>query len=352
LGVEMKNKGVSPMSLVLSVVDPGYKHGISATELSRDLPLLERTIKYAEMNGLYYPFLSNIFEFDPTISQLDGKRWERELNDLEGLKNTISFLGDLHDREGLDYIIIKACTTIPHVPRDVDIFIHDNQKDKIRAIFDRSNMKVLYSNNVETSFERQGYMKLDIYAKIQYISKEFIDENYLWRSREVGNLFGIDCTILNNEANFLLLFIHSLFGHRCITLLDFLNMNNIIRNIETLDVCRTYSSIHGWGPVFDMGLERLNHLQKLIYDDGMQIPFPYLFDKRFMLRCIASMDDLQLSEKEMFYLNLSLNMDWFSYELRKSPLYDYLKRSNTGRKIFNSLGYLIRSRRGDRHGIY
>ena len=321
------NKGANPMSLVLSVVDPMYKHDICLTELVHDSSLMERTIKYAEMNGLYYPFLSRIFELDPTISQLGGKRWERELNDLNDLKNTLTFLGDLHDRDGIDYILIKACTTIPHVPRDVDIFIHENQKDKIRAIFDRNNMKVLYSNNVETSFNRNGYMKLDIYGKIRYISKEFIDENYLWRSRVVGNLFGIDCVVLNNEANFLLLFIHGLFGHRCITLLDFLNMNNIIRNIEAVDVCRAYSTLHGWGYVFDMGLNRLTHLQKLIYDDGMQVPFPYLFDRKFVLRCITSIDDLQLSEKEMFYLNLSLNMDRISYELRKSPLYDYLKPS-------------------------
>ena len=342
---------LDPMKVVLSVVDLEYPNDISVEEIVKNRDLLKKAIKLAERNGLYYYFILRLKELNQDLSFLDKKRWNSELQKLSALKKTLGFLNDMQKHYGIDYILIKACTKIPHIPRDVDILVRIEDRKKIYDIFEREDMKVIYSNPVETAFGKEGYMKLDIYSRIQYIGMNFIDSEFLWSSKEEDRMFGIKYPSLNDEANFLLLLIHSLFGHRSMTLLDFLHMRSLMNNIDKR-VCREYAYKKGWGAVFDMDVERLEYLNERIYKDGEIISFPYLFDRKFMMKCVALIEGLDMKRREKVFFHISLGLDRLSYELAKSPFYNYLLAFNTSRRIFNSLGYFVRNRRGDRHGIY
>ena len=340
------------MKVVLSVVDPEYPNDIPVEEIFKNRDLLKAAVKLADRNGLYYYFVQRLRELNLDLSLLDEERWNTELQKLLALKKTLGFLKNMQTHDGIDYILIKACTKIPHVPRDVDILVRSEDRKKIYDLFEREGMKVVYSNPVETAFSKEGYMKLDIYSRIQYISMTFIDGDFLWNSRVDDRMFGIEYPSLNEEANFLLLLVHSLFGHSSMTLLDFLHIKSLMGNIQDFGVCRKHAYEKGWGGVFDMGVERLAAVYKTIYKDGNVVSFPYLFDRKFMLKCVASIEGLKMKRREKVFFNISLGLDRLSYELAKSPFYNYLLAFNTGRRIFNSLGYFVRNRRGDRHGIY
>jgi len=341
---------LDPMKVVLSVADPEYSNDIPVKEIVKNRDLLKAAIKLAEKNGLYYYFIFRLRELNLDLSFLDKYPWDRELQKLSALKKTLTFLNDIRKHDGIDYIVIKACTNIPHVPRDVDILVRIEDREKIYDIFRRNGMEVLYSNSVETAFGKEGYMKLDIYSRIQYIGMNFIDSEFLWDSKVEDRMFGMKYPSLNDEANFLLLLVHSIFGHRSMSLLDFLHIKTLMSNIDKR-VCRDYAYGVGWGAVFDMSLEKLESIYKTIYKDG-GVSFPYLFDRKFMLKCVASMDGLKMKRREKVFFSVSLGLDRFSYELARSRFYNYLLAFNTGRRIFNSLGYFVRNRRGDRHGIY
>ena len=342
-----------PMKVVLSVIDPEYPNDVRTEALVNNETVLKQAIKLADRNGLYYYFVQRLRElnFDLASSSLDIERWNSELRNLSALKKTLAFLNEMQKRYGIDYILIKACTMIPHVPRDIDIFVQVEDSAKIYELFEREGMKIAYSNPVETAFDKEGYMKLDIYSKIQYVGMNFIDSEFLWDSKVGDEMFGINYTSLNSDANFLLLLVHSLFGHRSMTLLDFLHMKTLMRFIDKR-ACREYAYENGWGMVLDMGLERLEDLYETIYKDGGNISFPYLFNRKFMLDCVGSIKGLEMKRREKVFFNISLGLDRFVYELRKSPFYDYLMAFDMGRRVFNSVGYFVRNRRGDRHGIY
>ena len=341
---------LDPLKVVLAVVDPEYPNDINVEETAKNRDLLKSAIKLAERNGLYYYFILRLKELTQDLSSLDEKRWDGELQKLSALKKTLAFLNDMQKHYGIDYILIKACTKIPHVPRDVDILVHIEDREKIYDMFEREGMKVVYSNPVETAFGKEGYTKLDIYSRVQYIGMNFIDKEFLWNSKVEDKMFGIEYPSLNNEANFLLLLIHSIFGHRSMTLLDFLHIKALMSNIDKR-VCREYAYEKGWRMVFDMGLEKLESIYKTIYKDGEVVSFPYLFDRKFMLKCVASIKGLDMKRREKVFFYISLGLDRLSYGLAKSSFYNYLLAFNTGRRIFNSLGYFVRNRRGDRHGI-
>ena len=342
---------LDPMKVVLSVVDSEYPNDIHVEEMVSNRNLMKKAIKFAERNGLYYCFIQRLKELNLDLSFLDKERWAGELQKLSALKKTFGFLNDMQTHDGIDYILIKACTKIPHVPRDVDILVRIEDREKIYDMFERDGMKVVYSNPVETAFSKEGYMKLDIYSRIQYIGMNFIDSEFLWNSKVKDRMFGIGYLGLKDEANFILLLVHSIFGHRSMTLLDFLHIKALMNNIDK-SVCREYTYEKGWGAVLDMGLEKLESVYKTIYTDGEIVSFPFLFDRKFMLKCVASIEGLDMKSREKMFFNISFGLDRLSYELARSPFYDYLLAFNTGRRVFNSLGYFVRNRRGDRHGIY
>ena len=338
------------MKVVLSVVDPEYPNGIQVDEIVKNRSLLKAAIKFAERNGLYYFFILRLRELNLDLSSLDKDRWDGELQKLSAFKKTFAFLNNMQNH-GIDYILIKACTRIPHVPRDVDILVRIEDRKKILNLFEREAIKTIYSNEVETAFGKEGYMKLDIYSRIVYISMDFIDKEFLWNSKVEDMMFGIEFPSLNDEANFLLLLVHSLFGHRSMTLLDFLHMKSLMSKIN-IDICREHAYEKGWGPVFDRGVERLKSIYKTIYKDGKVVSFPYLFDRKFMMKCVASIKGLDMKRREKVSFSISLGLDRLAYELAKTPFYDSLLAFNMGRRMFNSFAYFVKTRRGDKHGIY
>ena len=342
---------LDPMKVVLSVVDPRYPNDIQVEEIVKNMDLLKAAIKLAERNGLYYYFTLRLRELNLDLSFLDKDSWGRELQKLSALKKTLGFLNDMQKNYGIDYILIKACTKIPHVPRDVDILVRAESVRKIYDAFENNGMKCICSTDVETSFNKKGYKDVDVYSRIQYLSINFMDREFLWDSKVEDKMFGIEYPSLNDEADFILLLVHNLFGHRTMTLLDFLHMESLMDSIS-IDFCREYADEKGWGAVFDLNLGKLKSLYTRIYEEGEMVSFPYLFDRKFMLKCLSSLEELDKKKLEKAFFHASLVLDRVHHELKKTPLYDSLLAFNTGRRLFNSLNQFVRTMRGDKRGIH
>ena len=280
---------IDPMKLVLSVVDSEYPSDISVDELTKNKDLLKSAIKLAEKNGLYYYFVIRLNELNADTSFIGKKRWKEEKLKLSGFKGTIALLNEVSKDDKIPYLLIKACTNIPHVPRDVDIFIrNDDQKALVKALESRG-MKCIHSDDVDTTLTKGKYMKVDLYTGLCYFTIEFIDGDFLWRSQLTDNMFGINYIGLKNEANFLIMLVHSLFGHSSMSLLDFLHMKSLMEGIQDIDICRKYAQDMGWGSAFDLGLKELEIIHKRIYENGEAVSFPYLFDQKLIVRCISEM---------------------------------------------------------------
>ncbi len=328
---------LDPMKVVLSVVDPEYPNDIHVEEIAKNRDLLKAAIKLAEQNGLYYYFILRLKELNINLSFLEEERWNKEEQKLSELKETIKLLNKVSNDYGIDYILIKACNTIPHIPRDVDIFVHKGEKRKITEPLGNSGMKCVRSDIAQTTLKKEKYLETDIYTGIRYFGVEFLDENFLWNSNVKSKIFGIEYPGLNEEADFLLTLIHSLFGHRVITLLDFLHIKSLRNNIRDINLCRKYAYEKGWGAVFDFVLNELDSLRRRIYKEGEIIHFPYLFGTNFILRCVSMVDGLYINKSNKIFLRISLILDKVIYRLKDSVLYNLLKSFEPTRKFLLSV---------------
>lgn len=325
------------MRYLLAVVDSEYPVEVDVDRLGKDKKLFKSALKLAERNGLYYHFILRLRGLDIDLSFFEEERWNQEEQKLSELEETIMLLNKVSKDYGIDYILIKACNMIPHVPRDVDIFVRREEKRKIIEALENNGMKCVRSDVAHITLKKEKYMEMDIYTGIRYFGVEFLDESFLWNSNVKSKIFGVEYPSLNAEADFLLTLIHSLFGHRVITLLDFLHIESLRDNIQDIDLCRKYAYEKGWGSVFDLVLNELDTLHRRIYKEGEIIHFPYRFGLNFILKCVSMVDGLYMNKSNKIFLRISLILDRVIYGLKDSALYNLLKSFEPTRKFLLSV---------------
>lgn len=342
-----KKEDGSLIGILLSLVDSEYRH-VPGTEdrLKNDIDLCKSLIKLARDNGLLYFLIHKFKELNIKLPDLETA-WDEEEKKKSQFINSLRIIKDVSTEAGLDYLLIKRYATILNVPRDVDIFVRREQKEKIVQALQNKNMRCVQKGITETALELDGYLRIDIYTEITYITVNFIDNDYLWNSKTEVKLFGDKHWTLSDEADLLLTLVHNVLGHRRITLLDFLHIKSLI-NCISLETYERYLYDKGWGRSFDIIVEKMLSIQDIIDKGHTNIMFPYLFDRKFILKFISSIDKLSLSPFQKAFLYISLIQDEILHKIKGTALYEWLRSYDAARALVNSLAVSTRKLRGDK----
>ena len=105
----------------------------------------------------------------------------------------------------------------------------------------------------------------------------------------------------------MILLIHSLFGHRSISLLDLLKIGSFLDKPIDLDFCRNMANDYGWGKTFDLSAAKIEYLCnsiKLPYERS-HLSFPYLLDAKIYYSMYYEIENLNISKGRQLFLNLS-----------------------------------------------
>ncbi|GEM_PF-2334326 len=335
---------ISSFSLLKSAVYHGEFDKSSLIRLLENRKLLNRVVRLAEINGLYYLFITNLKEMGLDLTT--SERFSCESVRLEEFKRTLKLLNEVSNQNKIDHILIKSCIDVSHVPRDVDVLIHGDEKEAfIEALLERG-FKSVYQTDVETALSKDGYLKIDIYIETRYLDYTFLNEPFLWNSIVKANIFDEDHWVLNNEVNLLLLMVHGIFGHRNITFLDYIQISYILPNVE-LATCKNYVNENGWIQTFNIIYNEFNKIKYKVDSSSPDLYFPYKFNQKFILKLINSLNKKPITIKFLFFLYISLFIDGLIYELKKYDIYNYLLKCSYIRIAFNSFNYFIRHSVGD-----
>jgi len=337
------------LDMVLSVVNSNYASDADLDLIAGNRSIFSNCTMIAKRNGLYYRFINEFMKRHICLPFLDANNWNSELERLSEFKKSINLINHVSKKYNFDYILIKDCNTIEHVPRDIDIFIREG--DSLRAIeaFKENGMRYVESSITEMILQQEGYVDIEIYNKINYLGKDYIDESYIFDSILDCSIFGINYHGMDSNANLILTLIHDLVGHRRITLLDFLHIENIMSDAD-IDKCRQYTLMKGWQNVFDLAIDELNRINNLVIVERVFISFPYIFPRSFMMKCFSLMGNLT-SNRSRFIIYLSLIQDGIVEQIKKTILYDFIKSNKpidiALASFINSINF--KKYRGDKH---
>ena len=339
----------SLLRLVVSAIEPGNGEDSPLWDVDGcEERLLASVLAYARRNGLEYFFLER-WESLGLVSNTENRRQLRlHRQRISQIAKTIAMLNGISERSDLDYVIIKMPCMIPHVPRDIDIFVPDHMREEVIGSLISRGMRSEHSSSAETSLAGEGYAKVDVYSKICYFGFEFLDDDFFRTSTAHEHLFEIRCPVLEKTAGFTVELLHSLFGHRSMTLLDYLNMRLLMESVDNVESSRGIALKYGWGGVFDRAMENLSTIQDKIHDSDEALIFPFLFDREFILDCVSTIDGLCLSRRQRSLIKVSLVLDELIAQSKDSGLYEVLRANSLTRGVANSIAHSVRILRGDR----
>lgn len=337
------------ISVLFMAVNPSSSHIMTIKEIEKSSSKLNKILRFAKNNGLFYYFISELSGKSIYLSEQLKKYRAEEERKLSVFKNTLAVLNAASAESGIPYILFKDKNTVSHIPRDVDIFVRMEEKDAMIMALCKAGMECEHSGDIETTVIGKSLLPVDLYTKIIHFNKEIFDQDYLFSSVKRINLFGTEYPCLNNEAAFSLTLMHSLFGHRCINLLDMIHLNNISNSELTIEDCRVYAKRMGWGRVFNSVFEKFQILAQGIGKSNCRISFPYLFDIKFMMECVRQIDGISLSTSDDLLIRFSLFLDSSKLKLESTSLADWIRKIPILRNSLLSLGYFSRSARGDKY---
>lgn len=348
------------IQMVLYYVDDEYRnlHPDLAKESFHVEQCLIQALRIAEINGLLYSFCSKLLK-EPRIKEkrsLIKTRIRNENEKLLLLKKTLGFIKGLFESENLDFMFIKLYRGIPYAPRDVDILIRHNDMSNVISLLKRNNFDVEVLSEVEIQCRRADLLKVDLYCGFYYLSIPFIGEEFLWRNPRIVNIQGFDCPIPNFEADLLSMVIHSLLGHRHLTLLDFLYAKNLLKS-EQLSLNKTLEEAerYGWAHAFTEILYTLEGLYKSLYSSPNfpnEISFPFVYPTKFVFKAFQGFASLPINVKTKLFFALSAFLDatYHKYLYVKQAVSFELPKQL--KKIIDKNLYKVRQRRGDRKIIH
>ncbi len=345
----MNNSELNPIKILLSLVDPDYldKNIIKklvALPPDKKQNLIKLTLKVAEKNGLRYYFLQKLDQIEDISFFKEEINEEKKRADI--FVKTMNFLKKIAKDYGLNFILVKLFDTIPHIPNDIDVFIHEEEKRRMIKLLEMNGMVCIHSGPAETKF-KGNYMKTDIYTKIVYFGVEFVDRDFLMTSTTKNKFLGVDYIGPNQDADFLILLPHIIFGHRKMTLLDFLHLKNLMKKVN-MDKCKEYAREKGWEKLFDAILNHVRQLHQNIYVKNKIINFPYIFNRKFVIDSLSLLENFNKKEFNPLFFNLSFYLEEVMYKFENTKLYDLIKSSESIRNLFNSVASFAKSKLGYR----
>lgn len=307
--------------------------------------LQRATLALADANGLYYAAALRIMQLG--VQLVDTERWDAELRNIQEIRNAISTLNTVATEHDIQYILIKEYRVVPNVARDVDIFIHEHDRKRLTEALGTCGFAILHDNPAETSLHARGSRRIDAYARIRYLGKDFIQQDLLWDFRVIHSTHGVAHPGLSPTLTLLLNSIHGLLGHPYLTLLDYLDFLELIENLGNVDDCRDLANKAGWQGLFDEWLQKLGRLREGMAKDGYSAGFPARNGALFTLRCVSQINDMKSGSRLKLTVLLNSIWDDFIYLAEKSGMARVIKSSAAASGVANQVGHHLREMRGD-----
>ena len=337
---------------VLSLTDPHAQDVPDIRGLARNGRHLRASLDLASANGLAYAFLERLTATDVPLPAEARRRREEEARAAARFRATVSALNDASRATGVGYAVIKACAAVEHVPRDIDIFLAGEGREAFLADLERRGFRSAYRDEAEIALAADGFLRTDVYSRIHYLGRDFVNGGSLLGSACPGLNLGAKFPTLGDEAAYLVNSAHGIFGHAAMSLLDFFSFNDLDRRIGGSSRVRGIAVELGWGQVLDRWTGRLDALRDAVYGKRIPVTFPARHGRRFVLDCVAALDAPRLDPRDAAALRLSLVWDDLLFASERTGLDGVVRGSRTLAGIANAAGHRLRMMRGDRKGLY
>lgn len=328
-------------------------HGLGSAPSGRDKPRTVRVaFETARPNGLFYAMASRWTAQGRALPREADAPWREAMQQREAFRRTVEDLNRAASVSRREYCMIKDYRAVENVPRDVDVLVREADQPAFLAALQSDGFRFASRDEAEVSLSKPGGLRVDVYGKIHYLRRDFLDPEYLFSMRRDCISHGVAHPGLAPEAAYLLNSAHGLFGHAELTLLDFLDFRKLRAEIRDAAAVKGVASHRGWGRVLERWEGHLLDLERRVYEQREPVRFPLRNGRRFLLDCVGQLDGAPLARQDRRALSLSLVWDQLIFVAETAGLAKLLRRSALASLASNTAGHRLRLLRGDRKGTH
>ena len=272
----------------------------------------------AKENGLLYSFSKNALTYEVLPRQVLLRINEEEKLNFFKLQKSLRFVNCILNEKNIDFLYIKLFRNIDYAPRDVDILVKRGQTPAVLSAFKDRGLIVRKSGGVETKCTLPGLLNIDFYEGFEYLSTDFIDQQLLWANPRRVRICSTECLIPNLVADYLTLIIHSLLGHRFISMLDFLYAKSFFNNNGVIKDLAYKANQNGWNYPFLTTVSLLKEVYNNLYSKPSHYKsynFPYPFQPKFILSAFNGFASMSEKRKLSFILSSFVDKLYYDYTM-------------------------------------
>lgn len=208
---------------------------------------------------------------------------------IESLNKTVREIKTSLLHANIPFLIFKTYRTLPYVTLDVDILVRYKDFGKaaealLKESIDSANSwDKLYQPKMEAHVKEAGLLKIDLYTFQTSFWQgwdEYLDIEFIWKNPRKINFLGEEWITPSIEAELALVIVHILHERLQITLLDFLFIKDIHRNIKW-NVILEQAKKYGWYNAFLRFISIINELNaKLCPEETEFLIAPDIFEEK------------------------------------------------------------------------
>jgi hypothetical protein len=307
---------------------------------------LDAALRLAQANGLFTAVGRGLERAGRTLPGWARAASHAEAQARASYVRSLELLVSASEDAGRGYALIKNVRRIEHVPRDVDVFVRGADLEPFLAALRARGCRIV-ADDAEISAHAPGHLRIDLYARIHYLGRDFVLGETLEAARTRETIAGVRTPTVPADVAYALNSIHSVLGHGALSLLDLLDLKHLARPLGDLRLARAHAERCGWARAFDAWSAYVAGLARAL-DDGTPPAFPHRHGRRFILRFLSLLDGPALDRRERLALGASLLLDDVIFATEGAGLGEAVRRSRAATGVANAAGHRLRTLRGDR----
>jgi putative nucleotidyltransferase-like protein len=229
----------------------------------------DKLFHLARLNRLLFCILrKNNNNFDlGKLSTLDSDAYIKKGNlYLQNLRNSLLYLNEILGCG--NFIAFKTFYYYPRITNDIDIIV-DDYKSASRSFLRDGwwTKQILHSN---PHFNREGYLKVGVHEKAGWGTKEFMDQELIWKNTRSIKFKGIDVRLSSIEVDMMTIIPHIPFEKCYFDLGELLYIYKFADNVNWSLVKSQAQKYHWYHTLLDV-LSYINGFHRVIYQEPSPI---------------------------------------------------------------------------------
>ncbi len=185
---------------------------------------------------------------------------------IEKTKNSVKLIDDEMKAIGKDYLVCKTQKDFDFITYDVDCLFKEDEYDDVMAHLITKYTKEDCLKKKQMDIFVPNMLRLDMHYGFFWAGADYIDNEAVWESKQIRNVFGIDVHTPDDTVEFILTILNLTFERLYVPLLEYAYIKKIIKNVD-MEKVKAMAKKNNWETALTIITSKLDQINIYLFDE-------------------------------------------------------------------------------------